>query len=201
MILSQNRTPLLRIMLYNAGHKREGIMKRTFILAACAALASVSTQAQDKKDLPFAPALEAAQTALATCAGQGHLVAVAIVDSNDATKVLLRDQAPARSIDSARRKAYTVLKTGMSSLDFAKSLGSNAPKAPPATPDNAHPRLPGVNGDNDLMAAGGGLPIKMGGTIIGAIAVGGSHGEKGISGGVFDEACAKAGLDKLAGRL
>ncbi len=41
----------------------------------------------------------------------------------------------------------------------------------------------------------GGLPISSAGEVIGAIGVGGAPG------GDLDEACAKAGVDEIAGRL
>ena len=46
-----------------------------------------------------------------------------------------------------------------------------------------------------VMAAQGGLPIVVGGDVIGTIAVSGAPG------GDKDEACARAGLDKAASTL
>ena len=47
----------------------------------------------------------------------------------------------------------------------------------------------------DVLLLGGGLPIKIGDEVVGAIGAGGAPG------GDKDEACAKAGLDKIADRL
>ena len=49
--------------------------------------------------------------------------------------------------------------------------------------------------DTKLFARAGGLPVMAGGKMIGAIGVGGAPG------GDKDEACAKAGLAKIADRL
>ena len=174
-------------------------MKRILFLAGCAALTSVCAQAAD--ELPLNLAVEAAQTAIDTCKPQGRIITVMVVDKDAVPRVILRDTAPGRGVAMARRKAYTALKTGMSSEDFVKSLGDKAPKAPKPTTADPHPELPGVNGDKEMVAAGGALLIKMGGQVVGAISVSGSHWENGVSGGIFDENCAKAGLDKIASRM
>ena len=46
-----------------------------------------------------------------------------------------------------------------------------------------------------VMFFGGGVPIKLGDEIIGAI------GAAGAPGGKLDDACARAGLDKIKDRL
>jgi uncharacterized protein GlcG (DUF336 family) len=54
---------------------------------------------------------------------------------------------------------------------------------------------PPIEGDANLITFAGGLPIKVGDDIIAAISVSGPNGP------AADEACAKAGLDKIADRL
>ena len=46
-----------------------------------------------------------------------------------------------------------------------------------------------------VLLLGGGLPIKIGNEVVGAIGAGGAPGAD------LDEACAKAGIDKIADRL
>ena len=59
-----------------------------------------------------------------------------------------------------------------------------------STPEGALLRqIPGV------VAIGGGVPIKLGDEILGAI------GASGAPGGKLDDACARAGLDKIKDRL
>ena len=155
-------------------------------------LAQGSVAAADsEKTLPLAKAVEIAQTALATCKSNGYNVTVTIIDPDYATRLVLRgDGASARTVEIGRRKAYTVIKMGMSSGEFGKSVAAS-------TPTSASPRVPGamppgVNGDDNLITFAGGKQIKMDGEVVGAISVSGAPG------GEKDEVCADAGLAKLA---
>ena len=57
------------------------------------------------------------------------------------------------------------------------------------------PSLAGLRDmDPRLVILGGGLPIKIGGSLVGGIGVGGAPG------GHLDEACAKAGIAAIAGK-
>jgi uncharacterized protein GlcG (DUF336 family) len=58
-----------------------------------------------------------------------------------------------------------------------------------------------LDADPSLRARPGGLPIMVANEVIGAIGVGGTPTRNGIAGGLGDEACAKAGLDKIKDRL
>ena len=58
-----------------------------------------------------------------------------------------------------------------------------------------------LDADSNLRARPGGLPIMVGNEVIGAVGVGGTPTRNGIAGGLGDEACAKAGLDKIKDRL
>jgi len=141
------------------------------------------------KTLPLDKAITVAQTALAQCKANGYNVTVMVMDPDYATRLVLRsDSAAARTVEIARRKAYTVIKTGMSSGEFGKTVPAPAP--PPAPrPPGAMP--PGVNGDDNLITFAGGKQIVVGGEVVGAISVSGAPG------GDKDEACVDAGLAKL----
>jgi uncharacterized protein GlcG (DUF336 family) len=141
------------------------------------------------KTLPLASAIEIAQAALASCKASGYNVTVMIMDQDYATRLVLRsDAAGARTVEIARRKAYTVIKMGMSSGDFGKSV----PPAPaPAQPRPPGSMPPGVNGDDNLITFAGGKQLKLGDELVGAISVSGAPG------GDKDEACVDAGLAKL----
>jgi uncharacterized protein GlcG (DUF336 family) len=138
--------------------------------------------------VPLELALEAAHAALSACKANGYNVTVTILDPDLSTRIVLRgDGAPEGTVQIGYRKAYTVIKTGMSSADFGKSI-----PAPPRPPAGAPPGPPGpVNGDPNLITWAGGLPIKSGGTLLGAMSVSGAPG------GEKDEACVKAGLEKI----
>ena len=131
------------------------------------------------KTIPLDQALEAAQAALSVCTAKNSPATVEILDLNYNPKVLLSaDDARNNSFEPARRKAYTVLKKGMSSGAFAKSIGS-----PPVNTV--------IEGDLNLRASAGGLPIMKDGAIIGALAVSSPTGQD------TDEVCAEAGIAKL----
>jgi hypothetical protein len=55
--------------------------------------------------------------------------------------------------------------------------------------------LPGLKDISGVIVLNGGLPIRVGDEVIGSVGVGGSPS------GDRDEACAKAGLDKVADQL
>lgn len=128
-------------------------------------------------------ALEAVGAAVAHCASQGNLVSAVVVDANGTRQAVLRgDGAGVHTMDSAMGKAYTAASFRAASGAVAQRIMGN-----PAAAGLAH--VPGV------LFAQGGVPIKVGDEVIGAIGVGGSPG------GEKDEACAKAGLDKISDRL
>ena len=135
---------------------------------------------------PFALdiALEAAQAALASCQAAGAAAVVEVMDTAFNPKVVLAaDGSRANLVEFARRKAYTVIKTGMSSAEFGASVGPQGRGAPP------------INGDPNLITFGVALPIKVGEEIVAALSVSGPTGP------AADEACARAGLEKVKARL
>lgn len=122
-----------------------------------------------------------AQATLDACHEKGFHTAAAVVDRAGQVLVILRDeQATAQTAEMARRKAYTARMFRMSSLDFQKR--ANEPSYEPQKD------LP------DILALGGGVPIKIGNDTIGAVASSGSNQ-------VQDDACAKAGIAKVADLL
>jgi uncharacterized protein GlcG (DUF336 family) len=56
-----------------------------------------------------------------------------------------------------------------------------------------------LEADKNFFPRPGALPIMAGSDVIGAIGFGGANGQQG--GGAKDEACAKAGLDKVRARV
>jgi uncharacterized protein GlcG (DUF336 family) len=133
--------------------------------------------------IPAALAAEAAGAAVAACAGQGYHETAAVLDADGTTIATLRgDGAGIHTIDSAFDKAYTAVSFKNDTLalaDRAKGEDSIAPLA----------KLPHV------MFFGGGVVIKLGDEVIGSIGASGAPGAK------LDDACAKAGLDKIRDRL
>jgi uncharacterized protein GlcG (DUF336 family) len=166
-------------------------MLRILVLSMFAAVCVPIAQAR-AAGVPLTLALEAAKAALDACKANGYDVTVTILDADLSTRVVLRgDGARDGTVQIGYRKAYTVIKTGMSSAEFAKTV---PPSAAPAGGASKGPPGP-VNGDPNLITWAGGLPIRSGDTVIGAISASGAPG------GDKDEACVKAGLAVISDRL
>jgi uncharacterized protein GlcG (DUF336 family) len=142
-----------------------------------------AAQAPPAKPFAYALALEAAQAALASCQAAGPAV-VEVMDTAFNPKVILvSDGSRPNLIEFARRKAYTVIKKGISSGEFGAQVGPQQRGAPP------------IEGDASLITFAGALPLKIGDEVVAAISVSGPNGP------AADEACAKAGLEKIRDRL
>src|SRR4051794_2726889 len=152
-------------------------------IALAVALANpAGAQLLNHKDLSLATALTIDATAAETCKGQGNRVSVAVVGRTGEIIVQLRgDDASPHTIENSQRKAFTARTYCTSSGEFAQRQKDNPP--------GAALWLTGIS------TAAGGLPIKVGEDVIGAVGVSGSPG------GDKDEACAKTGLDKVADQL
>ena len=157
----------------------------TAVILAAAGLTSasaVNAQLLAHKDLSLATALAIATAAADHCKAQGYHVSVAVVGREAQVIVQLRgDQSPPHSAENSYRRAYTALTYRQPTLNVEKRVR--------ADPGDQLVHL------REVMGAQGGLPIVVGGDTIGAVAVSGSPG------GDKDEACAKAGLDKVADQL
>ena len=145
------------------------------------ASAAVAQDLPVEKALPRALAVEAA---LAACEQQGYRVSAAVVDRAGLIRALIRgDGAGPHTLDSSSRKAYTAASLRGSTEELSKMVAAN-------------PAVGGLREMNEtILILGGGLPIKAGDEVIGGIGVGGAPG------GDKDEACAQAGIEKIAPRL
>jgi len=155
------------------------------ILAAlpCAGAQTLVTERMLSTDA----ALEAAMAALEHCRKDGTQVTVTVLDRAGRTKVVLRDDGSnPHSVEHSYRKAYTALTYRTSSAEY----GKRAAKSFPASAGPLH--LPNIT------TSGGGLPIRAGNEVVGAIGISGSPGAQGSPGGQRDEACAKAGIERIA---
>ena len=152
-------------------------------LGLTAALAApASAQLLSHKDLSLATALTIATTAAETCKGQGYRVSVTILGREGQVIVQLRgDEAPPHTIENSQKKAYTSRTFRIPSGEFVQRVKDN--------PTTGAVHLTGI------VAAQGALPIKVGDEVIGAAGVSGAPG------GEKDEACVKAGIDKVADQL
>jgi uncharacterized protein GlcG (DUF336 family) len=157
--------------------------KHLAVIALIGALAApASAQLLNQKALSAAMALSIAQTALETCTKQGYHVSVHVLGRDGEVLVAVRgDDAPPHTMENSQKKAYTARTFRIPSGEFAQRVKDN--------PTTGAVHLSGI------VAAQGALPIKAGDEVIGAVGVSGAPG------GDKDEACAKAGLDKVADQL
>jgi uncharacterized protein GlcG (DUF336 family) len=134
--------------------------------------------------IPAGLASQAVAEAVASCAKQGYNETAVLVDADGVRQAVLRgDRAGSHTLDSAFDKAYTAasFKTDTTAL-FERS------KTAPGFA-NLFTQLP------HLILVGGGIVIKAGDEVVGAI------GASGAPGGNLDDACARAGLEKIQSQL
>jgi uncharacterized protein GlcG (DUF336 family) len=132
----------------------------------------------------LAPALIAAQTAVDACEAKGYQVTVVVVDSAAVPVVMLSGNGAAAITQSiAMGKAVSAVRNGRPSADLAVEARTNKALADKLAADPQQ----GVQ-------RGGGLPIMVGSTAIGAIGVSGSPDAG------WDVECAQAGLAKAVAK-
>lgn len=134
-----------------------------------------------QRNLSLAMAKAIAEGTLAACREKGYHSAAAVVDRAGQVMVVLRDeQATAQQAEMARRKAYTARMFRTTTLEFQKRT--------------AEPQYAAQRNLPDILALGGGVPIKVGDETVGAVGSSGGSQEA-------DDACAKAGIAKVADLL
>src|SRR5271156_5193298 len=144
------------------------------ILAAFAPLALTASMAGAQTlpthRIPAALAIEAASETVAACAKQGYHETAQVVDADGVVIATLRgDVAGAHTLDSALYKAYTAASFKSDTLALAERAKGEDSILPLA-------KLP------HIMFFGGGVPIKLGDELIGAIgAAGAPRGARGAA--------------------
>jgi uncharacterized protein GlcG (DUF336 family) len=144
--------------------------------------APASAQApQVEKNVSMKMALMIIDGTLEQCAKDGYKVSVIVVEAGNVAASVRGDGTNPHTMEFGRLKAYTARTRGQTSLEF-KNLTDK--------PESAYlKQIPNV------VAVGGGVPIKAGNEVIGAVGVSGAPG------GEKDEVCANAGIAKVAGSL
>ena len=151
-------------------------------IVACALAAPASAQLLSQKNLSASMALTIAQTTIDTCKANGYAVSATVVGRNGEVLVQVRgDGTGPHTMENSMRKAYTSRTFRIPSGDMVKRLKDN-------------PQL-GLIHLTNVIANQGALPIKVGEETIGAA------GASGAPGGEKDEACVKAGIEKIADLL
>jgi uncharacterized protein GlcG (DUF336 family) len=151
---------------------------------AIAAVVSVPASAQGivtQKNISLALAQAIANAALAQCESMGFKVSVTVVDRAGSPLVMLRgDGSGLHTPEGSDRKAYTARTFSQPSAAFAQRLIDD-------------PASVGSRQYTRVLALSGGLPIKVGDEVVGAVGVSGSPGK--------DDICSQAGIDKVADHL
>ncbi|HAS1473186.1 TPA: heme-binding protein [Enterobacter bugandensis] len=157
-------------------------MKKVMMVAALVA-GSVSLAAQaetlTQKNLSLTQANALATSAIQSCAAKNYQVAVTVVDRAGVVKAVQRmDNAGPHTVKASEMKAFTALSAKNASGKVMEAAQSNA----------------GAQNMRDIpgyLLLAGGLTVKEGDEVIGAIGIGGAPG------GHLDEACAQAAIDGL----
>ena len=147
-------------------------------------LASAPVAARDvitQRTVGMALARDLAQAAVEACRVDGWQVTAVVVNRAGDIQALLRDSLASRyTMQIAQEKAEAVILSGAASADFRRNR-------PDIRMEMNHVR--------GILMLEGGVPIRSGGTLIGALGVSGAPG------GDKDERCALVALDKLQERL
>ncbi len=167
-------------------------MKNVLVIGVLLALGiagPIKAQAADaqlvfsQKSLTPAAALKVAQATLDACRKAGFQAAVAVVDRGGNMQVMLRDRfAGAHTPEVARRKAWTALSFRTNTTQMSENT-------------QAGKEASGVRHVEGALMLGGGVMIRAGGELIGAIGVSGAPG------GQADEDCEVKGLASIQGDL
>lgn len=135
-----------------------------------------------QRNLSLGMAKTIAEATLAECKAKGFHTSAAVIDRAGQVLVILRDEAAvAETAEMARRKAYTARMFRSTTLEFQKRTIDDPTLAP-------------QRNVADILALGGGVPIRAGGEIIGGVGSAGSNQQQ-------DDACAKAGVAAVADLL
>ena len=159
-------------------------LKKVILVFCLCTVASAHAAKQpllvDIKRLSMETALRIAQAAIAQCRKEGVQIAVTVVDRGGHPQVVLRDVlAMDITIPISKQKAHTAMAFNSPTSELEKRFTKPFEVA----------KLDG------LMINAGGLPINIGGNIIGGVGVSGAPS------GLTDEKCAKAGIDAVSADL
>ncbi len=157
----------------------------TLVLAALATAAgSASAQAiRTERAISLDLANQIAQATVATCSAGGYNVTATVVDRAGVVRAVQRaDNAGPHTLEASRLKAYTSASAKNNTLAIMEIAQKN-----PAAANLVN--IPGY------LLLGGGVPVRVGNEVVGAVGVGGAPS------GQIDEQCAVAALDKVKDQL
>lgn len=159
--------------------------KLSLILAAIAApLSFAHAQAvRTERNMSLELANQIAAASVAACAADGYAVSATVVDRAGGVRAVQRaDNAGPHTLGASQAKAYTSASAKNTTLAMMEGAQKN-----PAAANLVH--IPGY------LLLGGGVPVKVGNEVIGAVGIGGAPG------GHLDEKCAMVALDKVKDQI
>lgn len=134
---------------------------------------------RSEKNMSLELANQIAAASVAACQANGYAVAATVVDRAGSVRAVQRaDNAGPHTLAASQQKAFT----SASAKNHTLAIMESAQKDPAAA------NLVYIPG---YLLLGGGVPVKVGNEVIGAVGVGGAPG------GHLDEQCAVAALDKV----
>ena len=150
------------------------------ILAASATIASAADVVRVER-MDVGLAAEIAKRSMEACREQGYWVSAVVVDRSANVQVVMRDTYAARfTMTIAEQKANTAIMAGTDTAAFLTNRG------------DIRNEIDNIDG---LIMMEGGLLVKSGDTVLGAVGVSGAPGGK------LDAACAAKALQSLKERL
>ena len=158
-------------------------MKKTTQIAAlvlaCLAGAANAQAVRTERNMSLDLANQIAASAVATCAANGYAVSATVVDRAGGVRAVQRaDNAGPHTLGASQQKAFT----SASAKNNTLAIMEIAQKNPGAA------NLVNIPG---YLLLGGGVPVKVGNEVIGAVGVGGAPA------GSLDEQCALAAIDQV----
>ena len=148
-----------------------------------ATLAASAQAVRTEKNMSLELATKIAAATVAACTADKFNVTATVVDRAGTVRAVQRaDNAGPHTVDASRAKAYT----SASAKNTTLAMMENAQKNPAAA---TLVYLPG------MLLVGGGVPVKVGNEVIGAVGIGGAPG------GHLDEQCAVAAIATVADLL
>lgn len=134
-----------------------------------------------QKNIGLEAANDIAKMSIDACRKDGFNVSVVVVDKHGNLRSVMRDDLAAKyTIEIAQRKANMVIMSGIASGSFRAARADIQQE---------------LNHIEGLIVMQGGLPIRAGGVLIGAVGVSGAPG------GDKDEACAAVAIKNITERL
>jgi len=154
---------------------------RGWWLALCIAVPAQAADVLTVKRLSMEAARDIAQAAVERCRQQGYQVTAVVVDRDGFPQAVLRDAlAPRFTLQLAEDKANAVILSGVASSEFRRNRSDIRME---------------MNHVAGVLVLEGGVPIRVAGSLAGAVGVSGAPG------GDKDEACAHAGVAAVQERL